>query len=210
MALGKLEKSPLTPDDWAKAAFRAIARGGIDAVAVEPIAVELGATKGSFYWHFKNRNALIDAALDEWERRLTERVIDGLEAEPDPAHRLRKLLAAAFQLSAVDRAAEAALLASPNHPAVRRRVRHVSERRITYMAQQLEALGWAPLDALDRAVLLSYLYIGNLQTTHAAPKAINKGDRQRHIEVIFDSLIDADSASHGTDPAILGSPRSLA
>src|SRR4051794_34630143 len=72
----KAGQATLTRDDWARAALGAIERGGIDAIAVETIAGELGATKGSFYWHFKNRDALIDAALAEWQRRSTEAMID--------------------------------------------------------------------------------------------------------------------------------------
>ena len=34
----KAGKRPLTPDDWARAALAAIARGGVDAVAVETVA----------------------------------------------------------------------------------------------------------------------------------------------------------------------------
>ena len=50
---------------------------------METVAAELGATKGSFYWHFKNRDALIQTALDRWEKRRTESVIEELEREPD-------------------------------------------------------------------------------------------------------------------------------
>jgi AcrR family transcriptional regulator len=189
MANGKPSKSHLTPTDWARAAFRAIARGGIDAVAIEPLAVELGATKGSFYWHFKNRDALIEGALDEWEQHLTDHVIEELEQESDPAQRLRKLLVGAFHLPPKDRAAEIALLASPNNAAVQKRVRKVAQRRITYMAQQLEALGWESVNALDRAVVLSFLYVGYLQIAHIAPNAANQDARRRHVELVFDSLI---------------------
>jgi uncharacterized protein (DUF952 family)/AcrR family transcriptional regulator len=168
MGVRKPGRPPLTPGDWAEAAFAAVARGGVDAVAVEPIAVELGATKGSFY-----------AALDEWERRLTDDVIRELERETDPAQRLKKLLASSFTLRAMERAAEIALLANPDHPAVRRRVHHVAQRRIKWMAQQLEALGREPSDALDRATLLSCIYVGYLQTTHVAPN-------------VFASIIAAD------------------
>jgi AcrR family transcriptional regulator len=187
-------KPSLTPDDWAKAAFAAVARGGIDAVAVEPIAVELGTTKGSFYWHFKNRDALIEAALDEWEQRLTDDVIKDLERESDPAQRLKKLLASAFAMRPMERAAEIALLANPDHPTVRRRVRHVAQRRIAYMAQQLEALGREPIDALDRAALLSYIYVGYLQTTHVAPNVISEEAlrRRRLVELVFESIVAGD------------------
>src|SRR5713226_1018542 len=163
---------PLTPDDWAGAALKAIARGGVDAVAVEPLAAELGATKGSFYWHFKSRDALIQAALDKWEQRSTEAVIEELEREPDPAKRLQKILQTGFELAPADRA-EIALLANPDDPRARRAVRRAADRRINYMSAQLETLGWGSREALDRAVILYYVYVGYLQMTHLVPQAIS-------------------------------------
>jgi AcrR family transcriptional regulator len=183
----KAGQRPLTPDDWAGAALAAIARGGVDAVAVETVAAELGATKGSFYWHFKNRDALIRAALDMWEQRGTEAVIEEFEREPDPAMRLKKILEAGFEVGPTDRA-EIALLANPEHPAAVRAVRRVAERRITYIAEQLEKLGWDPADALDRAVLMYYVYVGHLQMAHVTPQVLNDGARQRHLELVFDTF----------------------
>jgi len=184
----KPSQRPLTPDDWARAALAAIARGGVAAVAVETVAAELGATKGSFYWHFKNRDALIQAALDRWEQRKTESVIEELEQESDPAKRLRKLLEAAFELGPTDRA-EIALLANPEHPAAVRAVRRVADRRIVYIAEQLEKLGWDSDDALDRAVVLYYVYVGYMQMAHVAPHVISDDGRRRHLELLFDALV---------------------
>jgi len=59
----------LTADDWAAAALEAMASSGIEAVAVEPLARSLGVTKGSFYWHFPNREALMRRALELWSVR---------------------------------------------------------------------------------------------------------------------------------------------
>ena len=191
MVMRKTGERRLSPDDWARAALGAIARGGVGAVAVETVAAELGATKGSFYWHFKNRDALIQAALDRWEQVGTEAVIGELEREPDPVRRLKKVLAAAFKLGPADRA-EIALLANPDHPAAVRAVRRVAERRITYISQQLEALGWDRGQALDRAVLMYYVYVGHLQMTHVAPDVISREARQRQIELVFDALVAGD------------------
>jgi len=188
MVMRKPRERRLSPDDWARAALGAIARGGVGAVAVETVAAELGATKGSFYWHFKSRDALIQAALDMWEHVGTEAVIGELEREPDPVRRLRKVLAAAFKLGPADRA-EIALLANPDHPAAVRAVRRVAERRITYISEQLEALGWDRGQALDRAVLMYYVYVGHLQMTHVAPDVISREARQRQIELVFDALV---------------------
>ncbi len=191
MVMRKPRERRLSPDDWARAALGAIARGGVGSVAVETVAAELGATKGSFYWHFKNRDALIQAALDRWEHVGTEAVIGELEREPDPVRRLKKVLAAAFKPGPADRA-EIALLANPDHPAAVRAVRRVAERRITYISQQLEALGWDRGQALDRAVLMYYVYVGHLQMTHVAPDVISREARQRQIELVFDALVAGD------------------
>jgi len=188
MVVRKPRPGPLTPDDWAKAALANIARGGIAAVAVENVAADLGATKGSFYWHFKNRDALIQAALDMWEQSRTESVIEDLEHEPDPAKRLRKLLEAAFERSPADRA-EVALLANPEHPAAVAAVRRVAERRISYIAQQLEKLGWEQGEARDRSVVLYYIYAGYLQMAHVAPDVTGDDARRRQVSLILATLI---------------------
>jgi AcrR family transcriptional regulator len=177
----------LTPDDWVNAALATIAHGGVDAVAVETVAASLGATKGSFYWHFKNRDALIDAALAKWEQRRTEEVIRELEREPDAAERLRMILRAAFESGPSDRT-EIALLANPSHPSALRAVRRVAERRMAYIADQLQLLGWSRAEALDRALLLYYVYVGHMQTAHVAPRVVSADAKRRHPDLVFDAL----------------------
>src|SRR3954471_16809595 len=86
----------LRPEDWTKAALAAIADKGTANVSVERLARELGATKGSFYWHFKDRPALITAALDRWEHEYTDRIIERLSDVSDPRERLRRLLTSTF------------------------------------------------------------------------------------------------------------------
>jgi AcrR family transcriptional regulator len=197
MFMRKPDQRRLTPADWARSALAAIARGGVDAIAVETIAAELGATKGSFYWHFKNRDALIEAALDLWEQRRTGAVIEQLEKEPDPGRRLRMILEGGFQRGPTERA-EIALLANPGHPAAVRAVRRVAERRITYLADQLEALGWDSRDARDRAVLLAYLYVGHMQLAHITPNVIRANARQRQVALVFNTLVAGEPARSGT------------
>src|SRR5512142_2273935 len=83
----------LTRDDWADAALAAVAEGGLAAVAVEPLAARLGTTKGSFYWHFATREALLEAALARWEDKTTTAVIGEIvNAMDDPASQLRRLI----------------------------------------------------------------------------------------------------------------------
>jgi len=63
---------PLAGEDWLRAARLALLRGGVEAVRPEKIARVLQVTKGSFYWHFRNREDLLEALLHEWETELEE------------------------------------------------------------------------------------------------------------------------------------------
>ena len=56
-----------TKEDWLRAARLALLRRGPHGVRVEALARSLGVTKGSFYWHFKDRRELLEALLREWE-----------------------------------------------------------------------------------------------------------------------------------------------
>ena len=82
-------KSRLSREHWIEAALDALGEGGVGAVAVEPLAARLGVTKGSFYWHFPSREALLVAALERWEAMEQETVFGKLEAISDPRARLK-------------------------------------------------------------------------------------------------------------------------
>lgn len=95
----------LTRADWIATALDALARDGLRAVAVEPLAERLGATKGSFYWHFRDRNALLEAAVAHWERTATDERLKQFDAISDPRARHYALLADLTGLDELDRAA---------------------------------------------------------------------------------------------------------
>ena len=82
----------LRAEDWELAALEALGTSGLAAVNVQALARKLGVTKGSFYWHFADREALLKATLARWEASYTERVIEALETIDDPRKRLEQLL----------------------------------------------------------------------------------------------------------------------
>ena len=192
----------LTRDDWARAALAALARGGLEAVAVEPIASRLGTTKGSFYWHFKNRDALVEAALALWEHDRTDAVIDFLQREPDPARRLRILIEGAYEHGPSDRV-ELALMSNPGSRVAVRTLKRVVERRVGYVADQLEALGWEPTEARDRAMLIAHIYVGRIQMAHIAPR-LTDADAAWQSELVFASFVEG-----GVMPPMPGNHREV-
>ena len=81
-----------TPRDrWIEEGLQALAAGGPEAVRVEALAKRLGVTKGGFYGYFADRDALLEAMLDAWERESTDEVIDRVEREGgDPKTKIQR------------------------------------------------------------------------------------------------------------------------
>lgn len=195
MGQRRTQKPPairLTADDWTLAALEAIGRGGLAAVAVEPLATRLGATKGSFYWHFTNRDALIEAALRRWETDHTDAVIALVEAVPEPLARLRLLIGMVIESTAGPRAdsIELAMLATAGHPHVAPVLARVTERRVAYTAGLFEALGLPPEEAARRALLAVSAYLGHAQLAHAAPRIVpgTAEERGAYVDRIIELL----------------------
>ena len=171
-----------TRADWAEAALRALGEGGLAAVAVEPLAASLGATKGSVYWHFPNREALLAAALELWEAERTEAIIALVDAEPDPVARLRRLLG-----SVLDRVTEArveiTLLSAAGDPVVAPVLRRVTDRRLGYLAALFAELGFAPEQARRRAVLAYSTYLGQVQLAQSRVDLFPEGRAGRRAQL---------------------------
>ena len=53
--------------DWIEAARRQLIISGVDELKVDRLARKMKVTRGSFYWHFKNRKDLLDAVLQLWQ-----------------------------------------------------------------------------------------------------------------------------------------------
>ena len=149
----------LSRDDWVRAALLALADGGTAAVAVEPLAARLGATKGSFYWHFRDRRELIEAALETWERTATDDIIAELETVADPFERLRRGLVIAMELEE-DEYPDVRLLPSARDPVVAPVAARVQTKRLAFLARCFRELGFAPAEARQRARLANSVYIG--------------------------------------------------
>lgn len=153
----------LSAADWERAALDMIADAGVGALAVEALARRLGVTKGSFYWHFKNREALLQAALVRWEADDDDDLQRHIGATGEPP---RERLGALFRWVSGEAQAHriyAALLQALDHPLVKPMMIRVSRRRMDFLEAAYRDAGLADEAARHRARLTYAAYVGFLQ-----------------------------------------------
>lgn len=145
---------------WVGAGLQALATGGPDAVRIEALAQSLDVSKGGFYWHFKDRQALLEAMLDVWEKAMVEDVIARVESQPTDA---RAKLQELFDLApSADFAVELAVRDwSRRDSDVAKRLRRVDKRRMAWLRSLFEQF-CADEDDVDARSMLTYsLLIGS-------------------------------------------------
>jgi AcrR family transcriptional regulator len=151
------ERASLGNKDWVDAASEALAESGIDAVRVEPLARALKVTKGSFYWHFSNRQELLAAVLNRWRKRATQDVIQRINSSESSA---KDRLVELFEIPKHGKHARAAANLetairqwSKRDQLARAAVDEVDQHRLTYIKGLYSELGYLEQDAQDKAVL---------------------------------------------------------
>lgn len=178
-------RSTLTPETWIAAATELLIDQGIDAVRVDVLAKSLQVTRGSFYWHFKDREALLVAVLKAWRDGATEQVIGRFEGQQgDPQALIGELISLPFRGRAAQRAArvELAIRAWARRDALARQaVDEVDARRLSYISQCFSALGFAIAEARARAfILYAYEVAESLLATQGT--AAQKKDRSALLQ----------------------------
>lgn len=174
-------------EDWIRAALDALREDGVEGVRVEPLAVRLGVTKGSFYWHFETREQLLTAALDAWVARGTEAIIEHVEGvQTGPEAKLRELWRRTALDSTRDLSTELAIRDLAQRDAdVRERVRQVDERRMSYLCELFREMGFTQELAVARSLMLYSLLIGN----HFIAARHGRLSRARVLELSVDAIL---------------------
>jgi AcrR family transcriptional regulator len=171
----------------------------VDAVAVEPLAARLGATKGSFYWHYKDRESLVRAALDLWEQQQTEAVIGALSQLDGPAARLRALIDLVLTYPGHEEDPVVALARDVRHPAVAAALERVTRRRIDYITAQLTELDMPGPEAARRAAVAYAAYVGWWQLRGLVPDVVPHGAAARQHAAVLRELL-GDTVGAGGSP----------
>ena len=147
--------------DWLRAALLCLIKDGIASVQITRLATSLGASRGSFYWHFKSRQELLDGLMNEWSAVNGQRITQVL----DSADSLDRGVLSFFAVwNNPDN------FNSPLEQAVRdwarldRRVlgvvRSEDTNRISVIAALFERFDYVPQEATVRARILYFAQVG--------------------------------------------------
>jgi AcrR family transcriptional regulator len=145
--------------DWENAALTAIAAHGLRALSIPDLARSLGVTKGSFYWHFRGIQELIEASLRRWEE-LDRQTLEELRAIEEPRARLTELF-----VQSMERREAHSLYVTLSGSSIREvaaTLRRISDRRLRFLVDAYRELGFTRADAAEQALLAYTAYVGVL------------------------------------------------
>jgi len=153
------KRNQLTAEDWIKQSLETLDNEGIHKVNVEYLARQLGVTKGSFYWHFKNHKTLIWEMLDYWARTLTTNVIErSIQDSKDAKEIFLKLIT----IITTEKAGryEAAIRACAMHDEIARSaIQKVDKQRLQFITGLFIDMNFKQADAELRARLALYYQV---------------------------------------------------
>lgn len=169
----KPSRRTLSREDWIDAARRVLETKGIGSVKVDHLARRLRVTRGSFYFHFRDRKDLLGALLDDWRRRNCE-PFERLtrDAELDGAALYEAITDFWLPHGAFSPELDLAVRdwARGSKP-VAAAMREADEARIDLLVGALETMGYGRDEAVVRA-RISYLHqIGYISVHFSEPLA---------------------------------------
>jgi len=158
----------LTRDDWISGAWDMLGVNGLDGVRVEPLARRLGVTKGSFYWHFKDRQQLVEALLDRWFLIWDGQMSPHMEQAADPADRVWALFESV--VGRVTRGQTVSLrMLSHSDADVARRIEERDAQRLAFLMEQLVAIGFSSDEARVRGQVYQTIMTGEYLRSGGLP-----------------------------------------
>jgi AcrR family transcriptional regulator len=166
---------------WVVAGLESLRKGGVGEVRVERLAAELGITKGSFYWHFKNRGDLLGAVLEYWAREMTDVEFERIRAMRAGLGGRLQALAEDVLEKGMGRYDPAIRAWARTERKVAAAVGQVDRRRVRALTGFFEEGGFSAAEARTRARLFYTFLLGEPQVRSPARET---GELARMVRIL--------------------------
>jgi AcrR family transcriptional regulator len=157
-------------EGWLQAAYDALIEGGPDAVKILPLANRLKLSRTSFYWFFKDREALLAGLRALWHTATTEPLMQAAEAYAETETEAMLTLLACFLSGRFDARLEFAMRSwGLADPAMAKALHAADAARLEALGGLLRRWGHEAGDADVRARTIYLVQIGyiSMQTEEA-------------------------------------------
>jgi TetR/AcrR family transcriptional regulator, transcriptional repressor for nem operon len=120
---------------------------GLAGVSVNMVVARAGVAKGTFYVHFKDRAAFVDAMHERFHARVQEAVDEATAGLPPGAQRLYRASVTYLDISLANRGVKALAIEARSDPTVQASMAVRRERLAAAGVADLKAMGWDDAEA---------------------------------------------------------------
>ena len=153
---------------------------------VEVLARDLGVTKGSFYWHFKGRQELLDALLDRWFTIWDDQTTADLQAAAGPEDRIWALFESVIRRMTRGQTVSLRMW-SHRDPSVAQRIEARDNERLAFLMTQLRQIGFSEDEARVRGQVYQAIMTGEFLRSGGLPME-DRIERAREYHEMLSSL----------------------
>lgn len=147
--------------DWVRAGLEGLIESGVEAVKITKLADRLGVTRGSFYWHFRDREEILQALIDYWERKNTASILAAAAQGQDLMGSVLALMEVWMRDDLYDAQLELSIRGwGRSDPALRARIQGADEARLQALTQMYLLAGRSPEQAVVAARNIYYMQMG--------------------------------------------------
>jgi AcrR family transcriptional regulator len=155
------ERSQLQRFDWLQTALQIFVDEGIDAVRITRLADDLKVTRGSFYWHFKNREDLLMSLVSYWKGKNTAAITESIAQATSLSDGILRLFETCVDAAQFDPRLDLALREwARRSDSIHRLVDSEDAARIDALRQFYQRFDYPMPQALIRARVFYYSQIG--------------------------------------------------
>jgi len=149
--MNKSKHKRISKDQWLACALQALESEGLSGVRIDKLARQLGVSRSGFYWHFRDRQDLLDHMLDYWAREYTEVVTSNPALNEVPAVQRLENVMRTVRDRELNHFEAAIFIWSQTDPAARKTFDRVYKIRLDFIRKLFRELGFSGDDVEMRA-----------------------------------------------------------
>ncbi|WP_051217348.1 TetR/AcrR family transcriptional regulator [Paenibacillus assamensis] len=180
--MSRIPKVIVTEIQWIEIGMRQFAQSGVNGLVIEKMSSELGCSKSSFYWYFKNRDEYIARLIDRWVELSTEQVILSSSGPEKVEDQITKMLIEMFSVTRKGDFLFYLRKLSEEVPAFFTVLETIEQTRMSYAAELFRKVGMDPEVAEQKSHILYHYYLGWYERFKKDP--VTDEELDRHLRML--------------------------